>query len=70
MSKEMIDTDKEWRKIADALFDERDKLKQQLEQSQRDLQIARQALEEIAYGTLAYPEVMAREILEQIEHKE
>ena len=44
MSKEMIDTDKEWRKIADALFDERDRLKQQLEQSQRDLQTAVQAL--------------------------
>lgn len=39
-------------------------------QSLKDLQIARQALEEIAYGTLAYPEVMARETLETIEHKE
>lgn len=40
------------------------------EQSQKDLEIARKALEEIAYGTLAYPEVMARETLELIEHKE
>lgn len=40
------------------------------EQSQKDLEIARKALEEIAYGTLAYPEVMARETLELIGHKE
>ena len=35
----------------------------------KGLEIARKALEEIAYGTLAYPEVMARETLELIENK-
>ena len=35
----------------------------------KDLEIARKALDEIANGTLAYPEVMARETLELIEHK-
>ena len=39
-------------------------------QKLEDLKIATKALEEIAYGTLAYPEVMARETLELIEHKE
>lgn len=39
-------------------------------QAKQDLEVARKALKEIAYGTLVYPEVMAREILEQIEHKE
>lgn len=43
---------------------------QALIQAKQDLEKARKALEEIAYGTLAYPEVMARETLELIEHKE
>ena len=43
---------------------------QALIQAKQDLEIARQALDEIANGTLAYPEVMARETLELIEHKD